>query len=139
MQKLQSDTIDSIDNILLKQKIATELYSYKDRQDIVTYNKVEDVVIVGDDLQHYPVKSNSQLRVVVLMKFEVETDIKNDFTYVINNSGTAQSHLQECLPEEVNSIRCVGIMHESKIRTNTIYKEAYSLSDEEFFDISVDS
>lgn len=139
MQKLQSDTIDSIDNILLKQKIATELYSYKDRQDIVTYNKVEDVVIVGDDLQHYPVKSNSQLRVVVLMKFEVETDIKNDFTYVINNSGTAQTHLQESLPEEVNSIRCVGIMHESKVRTNTIYKEAYSLSDEEFFDISVDS
>jgi hypothetical protein len=139
MQKLQSDTIDSIDNILLKQKIATELYSYKDRQDIVTYNKVKDVAIVGDDLRHDPVKSNSQLRVVVLMKFEVETDVKNDFTYAINNSGTAQSHLQECLPEEVNSIRCVGIMHESKVQTNTIYKEAYSLSNEEFIDISLDS
>lgn len=135
MQQLEQDVSDSVDNILLKQQLAKELYSYKDREDIVTYNKVTDVVIVGDCLK----QQMSRIRVVVLSEFQVETDIKNEFPRIVNNSGSIQSRLKPYISDEINSVKCIGIMHEAKLKENTVYKQAYSLSNDEYMDISIDS
>lgn len=135
MQQLEQDVSDSVDNILLKQQLAKELYSYKDREDIVRYNKVTDAVIVGDDLKHHP----SRIKVVVLNKFQVATDIKNNFPRIINDSGSIQSRLKRHISDEINSVKCIGIMHKAKLTQNTVYKQAYSLSDDEYMDISIDS
>jgi hypothetical protein len=135
MQQLEQDVSDSVDNILLKQQLAKELYSYKDQEDIVTYNKVTDVVVVGDSLEYHP----SRIKLVVLNKFQVETNIKDDFPYIVNNSGSIQSRLRQHISDEINSVKCIAIMHEAKLKENTVYTQAYSLSNDEYMDISIDS
>lgn len=139
MQETRTRNFNELDSTLLKQSIAQELYRFKDLNEIKTYNKVLDVVIVGNDIKTTPIKSNYRLDVALLMKFQVERGVKNNFPDHLNNTETVQQELEEHTPNDVDVVFCNSIMHEALIETDTPYTVAYSLSDDKFMDITVDS